>query len=107
MYFGCDGGSQIRYIWISILTHNITHTFTNNGNTDLKHPINPGAVRCYMIGYLCKSYVSLKTIEEAVRRVRKSIAIDPDMKDKPAAKFIQRVVSAAIAAPTFSIQNAA
>ena len=36
----------------SINTHNRDHTLINDGNTDLKHPTNPGAVRIYMIGYL-------------------------------------------------------
>lgn len=90
----------------SINTHNRDHTLINNGNTDVKHPINPGAVRCYTIGYLCKSYSKLSTIEESVQRVFKSVAKDPDMRDKPAAKFIQRVASAEIAARTCSTQNA-
>ncbi len=90
----------------SINTHNFNHTFTNNGNTDLKHPINPGAVRCYLIGYLCKAHCSLAEIEECVRRVFKALTFDPDMRNKPAAQAIQRIVSSAVAARTFSTQNA-
>ena len=90
----------------SINTHNRDQTLLNNGNTDLKHPINPGAVRHYTIGYLCKSHVTLKETEKAVQRVNKSIQMDPNMKDEPAAKAIQRMVSAAVAARTFSTQNA-
>ena len=90
----------------SITTHNREHTFVNNGNTDLKHPINPGAVRCYTIGYLCKAYVTLPVIEENVQRIRKSVAMDPDMRDKPAAKFIQRSVSSTLASRACSTQNA-
>ena len=60
-----------------------------------------------MIGYLCKAYVTLASIEKDVDRVMKSIALDPDFLDQPLYKAIQRIVSSAIAARTFSTQNAA
>lgn len=89
----------------AINQHNAAETILNEGNTDKQLCLNPGAVAAYLIGYVCKKKVTLKEMTKTVRRVLRSFG-DGIRDEESAASFIQRCVSAALAAQIFSTQSA-